>query len=135
MCVSPTVIAVAVVIPLTASGAILPSPQHCTVPLLRTAQDWLPPAAIAVAVVMPLTGTGVEESILVPFPSWPMGLAPQHCTVPLLKMAQVCQPPAFNGCGGGDAAHRHGDGRVGCGAIPKLAGAVIPPSTSPFRCS
>ena len=52
------------------------------------------PAEIWVTPVRPLTLTGVEESVLVPSPSWPDWLSPQHLTVPPARRAQVWSLPA-----------------------------------------
>ena len=70
--------------PLTATGvsrfAVVPSPswprlfnpQHCTTPLLVSAQVWLPPAATATTpLASPLTVTGVNRGVVVPSPNWP----------------------------------------------------------------
>ena len=42
----------------------------------------------------PLTWTGVDESVVVLLPSWPLLLSPQHHTVPSVLTAQVCSVPA-----------------------------------------
>ena len=49
----------------------------------------LEPAEIWVTPVRPLTLTGVQESVLVPSPSWPLLFNPQHLTVPPVRRAQV----------------------------------------------
>jgi hypothetical protein len=72
---------VAVVIPVTATGAVLlisvlsPSPpelllpQHLIEPLLKSAQEWKSPTAIAVADEIPVTVTGIELLVVEPLPS------------------------------------------------------------------
>ena len=42
---------------------------------------------------MPLAATGVERSVVVPSPSWPLELAPQQLTVPAMSRAQLCWLP------------------------------------------
>ena len=69
-------------------------PQHCTVLSTRSAQLRPPLTATAVAVVIPVTATAMEESSLVPSPSWPLPLTPQHRTLPLASSAQVLKPSA-----------------------------------------
>ena len=43
---------------------------------------------------IPDTVTGVEESVVVPSPSWPKVLFPQHCTVASARSAQLWSVPA-----------------------------------------
>ena len=58
------------------------------------AQVWLVPLATEAVVLVPLTETGVDESVVVPSPSWPSKLCPQHLTVPSDKSVQVWPLPA-----------------------------------------
>src|SRR4051812_22341465 len=48
-----------------------------------------PPAVIAVAFVRLETVTGIDESVVVPSPSWPWLLSPQHFAVPPDSNAHV----------------------------------------------
>src|SRR5205809_343449 len=57
--------------------------------------EWLPPAAIAVAIARPVTTTGVDASVVVPLPNWPLAFAPQHFAVPLANSAHERSPPAL----------------------------------------
>jgi hypothetical protein len=59
------------------------------VPFARTAHEWSRPALIALASVKPLTKTGIDESVVVPLPSWPSALPPQQLTLPLAINAHV----------------------------------------------
>src|ERR1700716_3115157 len=47
-----------------------------------------------VAVVIPETATGVEPSVVVPLPSWPLSLAPQQWRFPAVCRGQLWSPPA-----------------------------------------
>ena len=40
------------------------------------------------------TLTGVDEFVVVPFPSWPEALSPQQLTLPLARAAHECDVPA-----------------------------------------
>jgi hypothetical protein len=68
-------------------------PQHCARLFDNTAHEWAPPPLIAIALATPLTTTGVDEPVVVPFPSCPDSLAPQHLAVPLPKTAHECAAP------------------------------------------
>ena len=99
--VPPAAIAVAVVMPLTATevtgSVVVPSPSspelflptHLTVPTKRPTQVMWAPAEIAVAVVMPVITTGIEELFMVPSPSWWASPCPQQFAAPLERAAQV----------------------------------------------
>src|ERR1700733_13963967 len=51
---------------------------------------------MAVTPLRPLTATGVDESVVVPFPSSPYVLSPQQSTVPPVRRAQAwTSPPAM----------------------------------------
>ena len=39
------------------------------------------------------TATGVDELLLLPFPSWPLSFKPQHLTAPVATFAHVWLPP------------------------------------------
>ena len=65
-----------------------------TVPPVKRAQVCSTPAEIWVTPERPLTLTGVEESVVVPSPSWPALLYPQHVMVPPVRRAQVWWAPA-----------------------------------------
>ena len=67
-------------------------PQHFAAPPLVSAHVWKSPEVIAtIPEVSPLTWTGVDEPVVVPFPSCPSQLPPQHFTAPPVVSAQVCQ--------------------------------------------
>ena len=99
--------AVAVAMPYTATGVselmvvLLPSspavlsPQHCTVPPVSSAHEYLSPADTAVAEVMPVTVTGTLDRVVLALPSWPESLPPQHCAPPPVSTAQVWPTPAL----------------------------------------
>src|SRR5205823_12813407 len=62
------------------SGSPVSRPQHCTLPLARTAHAWKPPPLTATAPVTPTTdtavGLGVCGGLLIPpRPSWPYRFA------------------------------------------------------------
>ena len=65
-----------------------------TVPPESTAQDRSDPVAMAVTWLRPVTGPGVEDVVVVPFPSWPPLLSPQQSTVPPVRSAHANQLPA-----------------------------------------
>ena len=83
---------------LSPSWPLLLRPQHQAVPSVLTVHrcvgHW--PAVMSVTVVRvpvppgPLTWTGVDESVVVLSPSWPLSLRPQHQVVPSVVTAQVC---------------------------------------------
>ena len=84
-CAKPPVIATTFVRPLTATGVEelvnvpLPNcpsklpPQHLTVPAANSAHECATPPEIVIATapLRPLTATGIDESVVVPLPSWP----------------------------------------------------------------
>jgi hypothetical protein len=45
----------------------------------------------------PDTVTGMDEFVVVPFPSSPETLYPQHCAVPFDSVAQALNPPCVSG--------------------------------------
>src|SRR2546426_12250059 len=91
------------------------SPQHCTVPLARSAQVWKPPAVTAMAVVIPVTRTGATELnvVVAGSPRWPESLRPQHCTVPFPRGGQEGKPPALTAAAPPDPAAATGAGGWG----------------------
>lgn len=83
------------------------TPQHLTVPSVRSAHVWKSPASTAFAVEMLLTVTGemvevkeapapggVNPTVTPPFPSWPKLFSPQHLIVEPVTRAHVCWNPA-----------------------------------------
>src|SRR5947208_298343 len=63
-------------------------PQHHNVPSVLRAQklEWFCPSR-STDDSPPTTWTGVEESLVLPLPSWPQALWPQHQTVRSLRRA------------------------------------------------
>src|SRR5436309_801426 len=51
-------------------------------------------ATARAAATKPPTTTGVDASVMVPLPNWPLALAPQHLAVPFANTAHVWSPPA-----------------------------------------
>ncbi len=69
-------------------------PQHCTPPVVVSAQLKLLPAVIAATPLdRPVTGTAVALLVVLPLPSWPFPLLPQHWTPPALLIAQAWVVP------------------------------------------
>jgi hypothetical protein len=66
-------------------------PQQFTVPPDSNAHEESAPATTAVAPLKPETATGVDEAVVVPFPSWPLTLRPQHDAAPPANTAQECE--------------------------------------------
>jgi hypothetical protein len=69
-------------------------PQHFTLPPCSRTQLSLFPAATApTAVVIPVTAAGMNLSVVVPSPIWPLLLYPQHRAVPFWRTAHVWMTP------------------------------------------
>src|SRR5256885_17127904 len=92
------------VVGLPGTGSLVPlpswpksfSPQHCTVPLARSAQVWKQPAVTAMAGVIPVTGTGGAglKEVVGGAARWAVALRGPHSCAGSGPGGRVWEPPA-----------------------------------------
>jgi hypothetical protein len=58
-----------------------------------SAHVWVPPALTATTPESPDTATGIDESVVVPLPTWPYEFRPQHRTEPPFMSTQTYPLP------------------------------------------